>query len=479
MPSAEEKSDSRLALENVYALLGRPLGSAGQDTADAAHAKTAVLPTARARAALEEFAQCATIEELNAKQLNLKVVCRELFDWHDQGARSNGTVVKSVARSLLATDENGKSLFPQAVEMLGFAAAASPLLQPDRLARLIDESVKVKTAFAPDRYMVRLAGALRTVLERYPDQRRETLLVSLWHAAHDGRWWDITSGVHTVAMPRGRRTAELQARAQAEAEIVATALDGTTRGTPEAHAAVTSALISESLPYNEGTAALVAELPPLVALRDGLAEASEKMRAGQPVYPDKVLLMSLIDWAAPDERSESPIAWMTRVLVKALTEDPETGIVMLERLPEKPKTWKDLYPQADLTGFPHPPLARVLDGRMFQGTEVEVRVVKNAAELAANREYMGNCTYSYKDRMEKGAYVLFQLWDGNDCYNLSLVANQVGEAWRVGEVNSRFNQGGVPEHVRAIGTTIAEGLPPRTGTTEREARAAQQYRADV
>src|SRR5690606_16935519 len=111
------KQDPGAALNRVLAFLGK---TQQPDTGTSVPAPA--FPSARVRPAIEEIAQCATLEELNAKQVNLKALAKDLFDWKNDGQiRATGNVVKALGRALTATGEDGTSKFPQAVEMIGFA----------------------------------------------------------------------------------------------------------------------------------------------------------------------------------------------------------------------------------------------------------------------------------------------------------------------------------------------------------------------
>ena len=472
-------SDALAAVLRAQQLLGRT----GGELVDPATAPRRVVSSGGVRPALETFAQAATIEDLDAQRVDLKRLMREILDWANkpgETTRANGNVVKTVVKVLRAHDENGNSLYPQGVEMLGFAAAAAPLIQPDRLARIIAEAPNVATAYAPDRYTLRFYRALKTVLEPYNEQRREQLLTTLWHTAHEGRFWDVTAGVTEVVDNRQRRAAQdVEARAAAN-RAVEEILDGAVRGTDEAHRIIANALFDERLPYNDLTVGLVKELPPTTELRDRLAQSSIAVRKGSAVYPDQMVLLSHIPWARPDERPESPIAWLVRQLSSALTPDPdgegEDAEPLLKKLPEKPKAFAELFPRDVVVGFPHPPAARKLEGKELPGAPgVMVEVVKNSAELQANREYMGNCTWMYKDQMEAGGYILFKLWFQGQCYNAALAAPGNG-GWQVREVNSRFNGGNVPQMMRDAVQALAQQMPDRQNAKDGPKARSRQLR---
>lgn len=464
------------SLATVFAILGQPVpGQAPTDATTGAPARKPGVPSARSRAALETFAQCTTLEELQQRHpdlmTNLKPVISDLLDWHPslKSTRATKGVIRAIGTALAATGEDGSSRYPQAVEMLGYAAAVSPVLEPDRLARLIDEAPKVDTAFAPDRYMLQMATALRKVLDNYSgkrhEQRREQLLISLWHTAHDGRWWDVTSGIQppTEGVAEGL-LADAIAREAVQGVVNDANMAGV--GAADEHAGdVVAEIMSGNAAFTEVKMRDMVNVKPTQEFRDFLAKFNEDARAGRAVSPDIGLLVSAIPWATPAERAESPVSKMASVIVDLLQETDANGEPLVQ-LPEKPKTWAEMYTQqASLGLFPFPRSVFALHGQVIGNVTVEV--VRNEADLQANRQYMGNCTYGYLRYMEENNYVLFRLWDGRTCYNASITRWR-GGGWAIGEVNSKGNHGGVPAHVRQV----AEALVRAVDVAYREAEAA-------
>lgn len=504
---------SRSAVENVLALLARANGTPTATPGSGTAPVRASVPSARARAVIEHLVQLGTIEALDATSPNLKVMCRDLFDWHspDGQNRASGNVVKAFGRALTARDDAGHSLYSQAVEMAGFAAAAAPLLQPDRLARIIDLAPTVTSAFAPERYTMQLTGALRTVLSRYPEQRREQLLATLWTSAHDGRWWDMTSGVVTIKVenPRRRRRNAADAEAEEAADEAAQAAEAEAArvrrevlaGVAPEDVALTTAvesLLAGTLAYTPSTATLVHSVPHSAAMEEVMVELADRMRKGEAVDPDRALTASHLPWLLPSQRPESPITWLAKTLVRSITPDEQTGQIDRDAMPAKPKAWKDLYPLAELVGFPYPPEIRALHRSVVPGTDATdtpaiIELITNPAELAANRDYMGNCTWSYKDRLESGQNVLFKIWHGQDCFNVALArgeqwaqqtVNQPGARWVLREMNSRFNEAYrrpelISREVRAGVDAILAALPNCTPLPDRKQREAKVIRYAV
>lgn len=458
--TASEKKDPTASLNRVLAILGKNNPDQTNNAAGTQEPTRALFPSARVRPAIEEISQCGTFDELDAKRLNLKALAKDIFDWKSAPGqtKATGVVVKALAAALMAKGEDGTPKFAQACEMLGFAAAAAPLLQPDRLARLIAAAPEAACAYAPDRYTIRLAGAMHYILKDYTEQRREELLVDLWKTLHDGRFWDVSAGV--VELDQGRRTEQRQEERAAHEALIADLLAGTEQDPDAAKERLVQAFLDETLPLGEATQEIVAEFEPSHLLRDQLLEFAENSRRGDVIHPDTVVLMAHIPWATPSERPESPAAWLMRTLVDALEPDPETGTALMEGLPKKPRKWADLYPEIPLTGFPQSAGVRSLNNKQLPGLgDVRIEVVTNTQQLTENARYMGNCTASFAHRMEQGTYILFRLLRGGEVYNASATSRDNG-SWAVGELNSRFNRGDVPADIRQAFTTLAGQLPP-------------------
>ncbi|RJL19962.1 hypothetical protein [Bailinhaonella thermotolerans] len=399
------------------------------------------MPTARCREALDLLAYAGSLQVLDDRAPNLKGLCVNLLDWHGGPSRATKSVVKALGVAL-------KTSYPQGVEMASFAAACSPLLEPDRLARLIALAPGTRTAFAPQRHVLSLAGPLRALLSHFPEQRREQLLTTLWTSAHDGRWWDMTAGVALLAHRERPPQQDLSGRTPAE---------------------LGQMLIEGTLPYNEGSVAAVSALPPSEPVRAFMADLAEKMRKGDHIDPDLALWASHLPWLDPMDRPETPITWLVRTLKQSITPDPESGQVNLDILGKKPKQWAALYPQASAEEFPTAPLLRRLrgkrlplpEGRPAPGGTAEQAIIDpilSPAELAENRSYMGNCTWTYLDRLKRGSHVLLKLDLDGERYNAALCAS--GPTWAVGEVNSRFNRGRVPAVITEGLRLLAGTLPP-------------------
>lgn len=470
MEESETPIDKRAAIETALRLMGR-----GTAASSPGEKSTHVLPSAAARNSIELLVNYGDIDTLTQHNPNIRGMAGDLFNWPGDGLnRATKSVAKALGAALTGTDNSGRSTYPQAVEMAAFAAAAARLLQPDRLARLLSHAGDVSTAFAPNKYTLQLAGAMSTVLENYQEQRREQLLVSMWNQYHNGRWWDMTSGVAKLKTgrpaQRGKQQREMyDAHQGAVRELLADAEIGTSK----ANDILVGALIDGALPWHESTADLVSALPYSRRLHSRMADASADLTGGKPVDPDTALHASLLPWLPIRDRPEAPAFWLLRVLAAGYT-DRDTKQMDVSLLPNRPKQFADMYPEAGAVGFPFPAGVYGLDRSTIETGDgnIVVEVVKNPAELAENRDYMGNCTMSFKGQMESGGYVLFRLWHNEQCYNAS--TRHVQHAWVLDDINSRFNGGDVPNAVRDAFTHLLPGLPPALDVHTTEANSAER-----
>lgn len=373
---------------------------------------TASLPTAKVRAALDLLSD-STAQSLEEDEVNLRDLCKDLFEWTG-GTRVNRPLIQTVQDALTT-----KGKYSHAVEVIAFAAACVPLLEPDRLARLITNGLKdVDTAFAPAKYTLQLAQRIYPIFSQYSVERQERLLTSLWVQSHKGRWWDLTDG-------QGDDDAAVD------------------NGDEYSRAELQDALMERELSWNPRIAEQVSKLRRNKDLLEALDDYNADLLSGKAVDPDIAVLASHIPWLTPNERPESPVGGLLDYL--------NTLMVDLEiRLPKKPKKFSDLFPNIALYGeslvFPFPRNVFQTDSKeLMPGVKMEI--VKNAAQLAENRTYMGNCTWSYKGQMEKGTYVLYRLYDEQgSVYNASMVAGN--NAWRMGEIEGRHAMRNIPGELR-------------------------------
>jgi hypothetical protein len=381
---------------------------------------TATVRTAGAKSALDLLAD-STLDELIENQVNLREVAVKLFNW---GPEPKAT--KNVIRAL-NTALNTPGKYSHAVEVTGYISALSPLLQPDRLVRLFSLVNEVETAFAPNRYTLQLSHKMSRLLSRYPEDRREKLAHSLWVESHTGRWWDLTAGdnvFNNQEQPAALKPAEAKKR-----------------------------FINRTLTWSPDAAAKLSTMLRDKEIIEALDEYNDDLAHELPVDPDTAVLASNLPWLTPVERPESPIG--------SLLDTVQTLVKELDyELPEKPKKFSELFPNIRMYGgkqFPFPASVYMRDNVVLVPGVVG-SIIQDSVRLAENRDYMGNCTWSYKDRMEAGSYVLYRITAQNgDIYNASM--NLRNGKWSVSEVNSRFNRSNVPQIVHTAFAEFVKSLP--------------------
>ena len=109
-------------------------------TADTGQPATGVLPTAKTRTALELLGT-NTAETLADLRLDMRALTTDLFGWSGQPK-----VTKPLMHKINSMVNDRKN-YQQNVELIGFAVAASRMLEPDRIVQLLD--AKAKTVFYP------------------------------------------------------------------------------------------------------------------------------------------------------------------------------------------------------------------------------------------------------------------------------------------------------------------------------------------
>jgi hypothetical protein len=444
---------SRSTVENALALVAalsrttttRP--STGSSADAASGPVVHLVPSAGVYAALGELALPGSAEALQAARVDLRAVVRDLVGWHDERLATKA-LVRAAGRALLSRDAAGRSCYPQAVEALSYVAACAPLLDADRLAALLDEVPLTANAYAPMRFPLQTAATLETYLSRYAPARRAKLLVSLWHAAHDGRWWTVTGGVHTPTQRRRGRKLRQAAEARIEqlgdtasdAELFICQLEAGTAHFDDAAAAH----------------AAVADCDPMQ-----LARARRLAQMTPPPDPDIPVLLSYLPGLAPLERPSSPVAELVAALDRTVIALDPAELAALEQSSfwTKPGSWGEMYPLASLLPFPFPRGFLDTDGPMPGLPAAHLRWVRtpHGLSLNASREEMGNCTFSYCSRAERGEWFVAYIVYNGERYNAAVSRN--GAGWAVTEIKGRFNAANVPAELTAAFTTLAAALP--------------------
>lgn len=416
---------SRLAVLNAMSLLGSKDKQGVNQPA-----RQANIPTAKTRNALELLFR-STVDDLRDNQVNMREVASDLFNWSGTANKATKTVARALTAAL-----NTPGKYAHAVELTSFVAAMAPLLEPDRLARLFGAVNETEAVYAPNMYTLQLSQQISQVFTRYPEQTREKLAYTLWVAAHDGRWWDMTTGVTVI----NEGEVEQVQDTRSNKELVRDYIKSSVTWTPDI------AERFKALPYNEDVLGFIRKYNALY-LR------------GKVLDPDVALLSAYVPWIPLEDRTESPVGILLRELMNIV------DTVEDFTLPDRPRTFKNLFPDIRLVvgnGFPFPQEVMATNGHtLTPGCTMEV--VSTPAALMDNKDYMGNCTWSYKGRMEEGKYVLYRIHDKGkgEIYNASMIISMSGDrvTWRVGEINSRYNRANVPTVVRDAFSEFTKQVP--------------------
>lgn len=424
MPATE----AREAVLSALRIAGVDLATGG---------KTA-LPTARTRAAVDRLCD-ATPERLAEERVDLRAIVRDLLDW--DRPRATKAVVRTAGKAMTARTGDGASLWSHAIEALSYAAIWSPLLEPDRLDRVLTHATENPgSAFAPIRFAAGPASKLQILVGHYNPARLEMLATSLWDAAHIGRWWDVCGGLGAG----GDGTRRRRRRRAVDPDDLEEMMEARTRAITacggEPAEAVAELVAGRATHWNPAAAALLRR-----ARLSDKALDEVLVYAGEPHDdPDvNVMLAQLVD-LPPAARPENPVPAMIDALEFLLADASPA-----ETLPRKPEGWGSLYPQGSLNEYPIPAIVQVWDWAEFPGAPgAIIELIRTPHALFENRDYMGNCTGGFNQRCETGNWVLGKVHYRNEMYNISIYCNGPADAWRTSEINSRFNRGQVPNELR-------------------------------
>lgn len=392
-----------------------------------------MLPSARSRRAVDLLVSAGTAAALQESRPDMKALLSDLLDW--DGPKATKAVLRTVAAALLAERPDGASQYPQAVEMLSFASACAPLLEPDRLERLVSHASGTPSAYAPVAYPATLSAALARLIGHYQPARQEQLLCSLWTAAHDGRWWDSTGN---LGRPKARRRKRGEAAPEKGERVAAQS-----RAIAKAFASNGDRVVAELL---EGE---LTWIPPTVErLQAARIPASmlERVGAFATSYhddPDVAVLCSQLADLATGQRPASPLPLMVETLEFVLGETAPADF-----MPKKPTEWGALYPKASLAQYPMPDEVLAIDWSQLPGTGTAaipaalIELIRSPHALFENRDFMGNCTGGYNSRCLAGTTFLGKIHCDGEVFNFSMDRRPPG--WYVTQVNGRHNRGQVP-----------------------------------
>ena len=381
--------------------------------APATATKTApvVMPTPKTRTALETLIRNDAVS-LAGLRLDIRAFTTDLFGWSGKPR-----VTKPLMRKIgeLLTDEVN---YQKNIELISFAVAASRMLEPDRIVRLLSIP-PADNVFSPARYTLQFAQKLEKVFGHYPDERKEHLLASLWEVAHKGRWWD-------VHLPK-----EVFAPEDVEEN--------------QDFVTVRDNFVAGELPYTRHNAGLLNMVGADDQILDAVAQFTDEFARGNYVDPDIAVFSSYLTWLPTNVRPESPVAPLLGTLV-------ELAELIEYHWPKDATTFAEIFPQTQLYAshaFPFHMDILSIPNRYKAPTGHRVELIRSAGELAENATFMGNCTNTYRERLMKGTTFILRITDKDgNVYNAAAEAPNVGEQFHVREINSRFNRGNVPAIVR-------------------------------
>lgn len=402
-----------------------------------------LMPTAKSRKALDILIN-STPDEV--KDLQLKSFLQDIFNW-DGNNHVNKPLIRIFSESL-----NDPKKYSQTVEFTGYVAALAPMLEADQISRMYAAVEETCTAFAPTLYTINFNSNLKRAFAGLSSQRVEKIGLSLWNESHNGRWWNMTAGINNVQENQGH----------VEPHKILETLHKYNDSRDEI---VNMENIIWS-PQNQSNFKKYMDnrLDKKVAM---LSETFRRdLMEGKAVTPDIAIFLSAIDWLAPNQRPESPINSLVKNLVY-LREEDESFL-----MPKKPNSIKDLFPNFELSidkskyDFPFDPAIiksvqeKALVKHLNENDIKKFNLITSKSALAQNAKHMGNCTLTYQNNMEKGKYALIYLEYKKESYNAAIRLN--GDSWRLGEINTRYNRGGVLPEVRQAFQKQVDSLPKIT-----------------
>lgn len=402
-PITNHGSDARAAIVNALALV-----------APTSNGKlTSVVPTSAAQIAITRLATAGTYEAFQATKPNLKALAKQLFDWYGD-PKGNATVAKAIGCALGSVNTQGNSQFNQGVEVIAYAVACVPLLDSDALARLMALSQATQTIYAPIRYPASTAQKLQVILERYPAQRREKLLGSLWKLSHTRRWWEVVGDVRTSEQANHVRN-NARGRQRETQQVVAG-----THPSQDVSQELAERLAAGTLTFDPG---LKPYLENLVLSKTQRMDFIAHLKRPNS-DPDLGVIASHLKDLRPLERAESPMTRLSEMLEQILTEDLEN----FEAMPEHPKQWHELYPEAILAKYPTP--QKVLDafhnvcipgtGGPKEPPLAVCELLRTASEIAIARQFLANQPIIRYNQFERGVGVLGRIFQAGSVYSFAL-----------------------------------------------------------
>ena len=429
------------SLAKTFALLNKnaPVNTKQDDPAP--H----MMPSAKARHTLERLIHGNPTVFDNEP---LKPAVQSLFNW-DGKNHTNKPLIRIFDEVI-----KNKGTYPQAVEMIGFLSAASPLLEADQIARILEHAKTTKTAFAPTLYTLTFAQRIKDAFEYLSPERRERMILGTWETIHNGRWWNttaaITEHVQQEAVLSGKDvldTFKKYAKEHSQDEVTALqTLDHaiwTEQGQANFHNEIKDNLVRE--------VAQVAEI------------FRKQLVLGYAINPDAAIYLSAVPWLAPDQRPESPISSVLKLL-NSIYDNEELDL----KKPKKPNKFSEYFENTGLDISSLGQIDYIFDPNIVNTMEgqnllpgVPLKLIASKAKLRENAKHMGNCTLSFESNMDRGEYALFYAKDERTDEEYNLAVHLVNSKWVVREVNSRYNRG-VSSAIRDAFSNIVSRVPKAT-----------------
>lgn len=480
-----DKSDALAALRQVQATLKKATGSA-------------IVPTTRARIALDHLSGGDREHMLTIWDSDARDFCEALFDWsaganlaaqkedllqsedrtlaeldldaivddderkrmarrvkkaqrrlaaaerlakEPAASKVNKNVLRAVGRAL---DQPDAVAYAKTADILGLASTFSGFLTPEGIIRIVElvHDETIVSAYAPASEMVATVLNLDTIIYDLPEDHRCDLLIDLTKVSHHGRWSDYTAG--RTSATRRAHVGHIEAPFAQVPGDLQRLKDST----------VIKRVLNGELNYN--TTGIITRLQNVGTIEPVLVAQIYTASHNAHIDPDLAALLSYLPLRST-HLPPTPVPQMINILSHDIGVMREAGNDMLLDQIRQSRVWAEWHPDPDLEMYPYPAYIYRTHGMRIQdhadnNGEIVVEIVNCPAALHANKEYMGNCTYTYNQQCKNGTYVLWRLHYRGNIYNAAITSDNRGanNHWREREINSRHNGGNVPESVRAV-----------------------------
>lgn len=262
------------------------------------------------------------------------------------------------------------------------------------------------------------------IFEEVSESKKLNILLSLWEAMHNGRWWDSMTGVNYGG--GDLKFVNIDSDKENLEEDTEDIRDLTANSFYEA-------FIKERIVLSESTKNLAANH------NVKKSQFSKIHRMVNTQFNDQDTLVVSSYLKIPSlYKPESPLVEMCRTLHERINSIDDEGW-------KNAKKWEDLFPPSSIAQFNVSENVlkyneTTLDGVFFQA-------VLSEAALITNKKQLGNCTYGRLNKLKTGESTLWRLVYNNKIYNAQASDNHTRTIEIQGSQKYDRRHIAVPKHV--------------------------------